>query len=325
MGEGTGHGLSTRCVHAGDVRDAEGALHAPLYNHTTFGFDSTADLLDVLEGRRVGNIYTRYGLNPTIRAVEAKLADLEGAEAALAFSSGMAAESATILGHVQAGDHVVCIGDVYGGTQELLAWNLPRLGVRSTFLMVDEADRLADALEETTRLVFFETPTNPGLGVIDIAAAAGTAHAAGALVIVDNTFASPVNQNPLDHGGPGGAQRDQVPGRAQRPDRGSGHGLGRAAEADLELAQEPGADHRPGGRLPALAEPADAGGAGAGAERRRRGGGAVPRRPPQGGRDAAPGAAGGPGRRDRRPPDARRRRHGDVRGRRPRRRRGGRG
>jgi cystathionine gamma-synthase/methionine-gamma-lyase len=196
----TGHGLSTRCVHAGDVRDAEGALHTPLYNHTTFGFDSTADLLDVLEGRRVGNIYTRYGLNPTIRAVEAKLADLEGAEAALAFSSGMAAESAAILGHVQAGDHVVCIGDVYGGTQELLAWNLPRLGVRSTFLMVDEAGRLAEALEDQTRVVFFETPTNPALGVIDIAAAAETAHAAGALVIVDNTFASPVNQTPLEHG-----------------------------------------------------------------------------------------------------------------------------
>jgi cystathionine gamma-synthase/methionine-gamma-lyase len=200
MTDETGQGLSTRCVHAGDVRDAEGALHVPLYNHTTFGFASTADLLDVLEGRRVGNIYTRYGFNPTIRAVEAKLADLEGAEGALAFSSGMAAESAAILGHVQAGDHVVCIGDVYGGTQELLGWNLPRLGVRSAFLMADEADRLAEALEDRTRLVFFETPTNPALAVIDIAAAAEVAHAAGALVIVDNTFASPVNQNPLEHG-----------------------------------------------------------------------------------------------------------------------------
>ena len=198
--DGTGGRLSTRCVHAGDARDAEGALHAPLYNHTTFGFSSTADLLDVLEGRRVGNIYTRYGLNPTIRAVEAKLAALEGAEAALAFSSGMAAESATILAHTQAGDHVVCIGDVYGGTHELLGWNLPRLGIRTTFLLADEADRLAGAMEDRTKLVFFETPTNPGLDVIDIAAAAEVAHAAGALVVVDNTFASPVNQTPLEHG-----------------------------------------------------------------------------------------------------------------------------
>ena len=154
----------------------------------------------MLEGRRVGNIYTRYGFNTTIRAVEAKLAALEGAEAALAFSSGMAAESATILGHVQAGDHVACIGDVYGGTHELLGWNLPRLGVRTTFLLADEADRLAGALEERTRLVFFETPTNPGLDLIDIAAAAEVARAAGALVVVDNTFASPVNQFPLEHG-----------------------------------------------------------------------------------------------------------------------------
>ena len=104
---GQPRGLSTRCVHAGEALDAQGGIHAPLYNHSTFGFHSTADLLDVVEGRKEGNLYTRYGLNPTIRSVERKLADLENAEAALAFSSGMAAEAATFLAHLQTGEHVV--------------------------------------------------------------------------------------------------------------------------------------------------------------------------------------------------------------------------
>ena len=88
-------GLSTRCVHAGDERDAQGAIHTALYNHSPFAFDNTADLLDVVEGRRPGSLYTRYGFDPTIHLLERKLADLEGAD--LAFSSGMATEAATFL------------------------------------------------------------------------------------------------------------------------------------------------------------------------------------------------------------------------------------
>lgn len=190
-------GLSTRCVHAGEELDAQGGIHAPLYNHSTFGFASTADLLAVVEGRREGNLYTRYGLNPTIRSLERKLADLEGGEAAFAFSSGMAAEAATFLAHLKTGDHIVCIGDVYGGTYELLGTNLPGLGIETTFLLADEAADLASAVTDRTKMVFFETPTNPTLDVIDIAAVARLAKAAGALTVVDNTFATPVNQNPL--------------------------------------------------------------------------------------------------------------------------------
>ena len=193
-------GLSTRCVHAGDDRDPQGAIHTPLYNHSTFAFASTEDLLDVVEGRRPGALYTRYGLNPTIQSVERKLADLEGAVAALAFSSGMAAEAATFLAHAHAGDHIVCIGDVYGGTFELLSVNLPQVGIDTTFLLVGEVDRLPDVLTERTRLVFFETPTNPQLELIDIAAVSEAAHRAGAIAVVDGTFATPVNQNPLAFG-----------------------------------------------------------------------------------------------------------------------------
>ena len=193
-------GLSTRCVHAGDARDPEGALHTPLYDHSTFGFASTSDVLDVVEGRAGGALYTRYGLNPSITALEAKLADLEGAAGALAFSSGMAAEAATFMAHARAGDHIVCIGDVYGGTYELLRDDLPRLGITTTFLLASEAGRLGEALRDDTRIVFFETPTNPLIDLIDIRAAADTARGRGVLVVVDNTFASPVNQNPLAHG-----------------------------------------------------------------------------------------------------------------------------
>jgi cystathionine gamma-synthase/methionine-gamma-lyase len=190
-------GFSTICIHGGEELDAQGGIHVPLYNHSTFGFTSTQALLDVVEGRKEGNLYTRYGLNPTIRTVERKLALLEGGELAFVFSSGMAAEAATFLTHCKAGDHIVCIGDVYGGTFELLADNLPNLGIQTTFLLGREVGRLREVLTERTRIVFFETPTNPNMEILDIAAIAGTALAGGALTIVDNTFASPVNQNPL--------------------------------------------------------------------------------------------------------------------------------
>lgn len=193
-------GLSTRSVHAGDRRDPQGAIHPPIYPHSTFAFASTADLLDVVEGRKAGSLYTRYGLNPTICALETKLADLEGSEHALAFSAGMAAEAATFLAHTRCGEHIVCIGDVYGGTFELLGDNLPQVGITTTFLRADEISILPSALTENTRIVFLETPSNPTLDVVDIAAIADQARAIGALTVVDNTFATPVNQNPLQHG-----------------------------------------------------------------------------------------------------------------------------
>lgn len=191
-------GLSTRCVHGGELKDAQGSPHTPIYTTTTFKFDSTADLLDVVEGRKAGSLYTRYGLNPTIRALEEKLASLEGAEAAWAFSSGMAAEVALFLTHGRKG--IVCIGDAYGGTMELLASQLPELGIPTWFLLGSELDGLKAFLEKGAGLVFFETPTNPTLEVLDVAAISSTAHQYGALVAVDNTFASPVNQNPLELG-----------------------------------------------------------------------------------------------------------------------------
>lgn len=190
-------GLSTRCIHAGDTLDARGAIHTPLYNHSTFAFPNTQGVLDVVEGRATGSLYTRYGLNPTIRSIEEKLASVEGGEHAWVFSSGMAAESATLLTFCHSGDHIVCIGDVYGGTFELLEQNLPKVGITTTFLLGDELDDLDAVIEDKTRVIFFETPTNPNMEVFDIEAISKVARQRGALVVVDNTFATPVNQSPL--------------------------------------------------------------------------------------------------------------------------------
>jgi cystathionine beta-lyase/cystathionine gamma-synthase len=187
--------LATRCVHAGETADAHGSPHAPVYTTTTFKFASTADLLDVVEGRKAGALYTRYGMNPTILSLEQKLAALEGAQVAWAFCSGMAAETALFLTHGRPG--IVCVGDAYGGTMELLAAQLPLLGIRTELLPSQELGRLDDVLARGFKLVFFETPTNPVLEIFDIHALAKLAHAHGALVAVDNTFASPVNQQPL--------------------------------------------------------------------------------------------------------------------------------
>ncbi|WPL17429.1 Cystathionine beta-lyase [Thiorhodovibrio winogradskyi] len=186
--------LATRCVHAGELADAHGSPHTPIYT-TTFAFPSTQAVLDVVEGRATGSLYTRYGLNPSIQSLEAKLAALEGAEAALAFASGMAAEAAVFLALGRAG--VVCIGDAYGGTLELIGEQLPALGIPTRLMLGDELDQLDAALAAGARLVFLETPSNPVLEVFDIAAIAARAHAQGALLVVDNTFASPVNQQPL--------------------------------------------------------------------------------------------------------------------------------
>lgn len=187
--------LSTLCVHAGELEDAHGSPHTPIYQTTTFRFANTADLLDVMEGRKPGSLYTRYGLNPSIVSVEKKLAALEGAAEALAFASGMAAIASLFLVHGRRG--IVCFGEAYGGTLEILTTQLPSLGIEVHFLAGKDTDGLERLLAQGVGLVFIETPTNPTLEIADVNAIAARTHAHGALLAVDNTFASPVNQNPL--------------------------------------------------------------------------------------------------------------------------------
>ena len=191
-------GPATRIIHNRRHKDAFGSPYSPVYNTTTYRFENTADLLDVIEGRSDGNLYTRWGTNPSIQELEQGLARLENAEAALGFASGMAAISATLLAHGRSG--IVCVGDLYGGTQELLKNHCRALGIPVTFLFREEQDRLAETLNEPGKLVYFETPANPNMAILDIRAIAETAHQHGALVAVDNTFASPINQKPLELG-----------------------------------------------------------------------------------------------------------------------------
>ncbi len=198
MTESRKQGLSTRSIHGHSFKDAHGSPHLPVYDTTTFAFNSTADLLDVVDGRKAGSLYTRYGLNPSIFAIEETLAGLEGAEMAWSFCSGMAAETALFLTHGREG--IVCIGDAYGGTLELLSSQLPLLGIKTHLILASELDQLDALLAAGARMVFFETPANPTLELLDIRAISTKAHAHGALVAVDNTFASPVNQRPLELG-----------------------------------------------------------------------------------------------------------------------------
>ncbi|GAB3541481.1 methionine gamma-lyase [Noviherbaspirillum agri] len=190
--------LATRAVHGSAHKDAFGSPYVPLYNTTTFSFPSSAVLLDVVEGRTPGSLYTRYGHNPTVLALEETLAGLESAEHALAFCSGMAAISALFLAHGRHG--IACVGDVYGGTMELLSSQLGLLGIKSHFLLANETGRLDALLAAGVKLVYCETPGNPTLEVVDIGAIAAKAHDSGALLAIDNTFASPANQRPLELG-----------------------------------------------------------------------------------------------------------------------------
>ncbi|MCX4187065.1 trans-sulfuration enzyme family protein [Methylophaga sp. OBS4] len=188
----------TLAVHAGNGHDTLGSPFTPLYDTTTFRFDNTASLLSVINGEKPGAFYTRYGMNPTIKSLEQRLAALDEAEAALAFSSGMAAISSLFLAH--GGGGIICLGEIYGGTAELLQNQLTGIGVNSLFLPADDHSALEQALRQGASLVFFETPANPTLQVIDIQAVAGKVHQYPAKVAVDNTFASPVNQKPLQLG-----------------------------------------------------------------------------------------------------------------------------
>lgn len=191
----TTQNVSTLCIHGGEIHDVLGSPSMPLYDTTTFRFDSTADLLNIVSGKKEGYLYTRYGMNPTIKALESKLAILDGAEQSLAFSSGMAAISALFLTYARRG--MICVGDIYGGTMHLLKHQLPEMGIETIFVDPTDLKKLEEYLKMGTDLVFFETPSNPTLNVIDIAEIAELAHKYGVLVAVDNSFASPINQKPL--------------------------------------------------------------------------------------------------------------------------------
>jgi methionine-gamma-lyase len=146
-----------------------------------------------------GYVYTRYG-NPTVRAVEKKIADLEGTEDAVAFSSGMAAIATTIMTLVSTGDHIVSSQGVYGGTFILLNSLLRRFGVEVTFVDPLHSEEMDDAVKPNTQLIYVESPTNPTLRLVDLDMVSEAGKKRGIRTVIDNTFASPINQRPKEHG-----------------------------------------------------------------------------------------------------------------------------
>jgi cystathionine beta-lyase/cystathionine gamma-synthase len=189
--------LATRVLHAGEGADPSAApLTTPIYETSTFVFESAAEMEEYVKGRSGKYLYTRYA-NPTLRAVEAKLAALEGAEEALVFSSGMAATSTTLLGLLRSGDELVCSAAVYGGTLHLASDLLPRCGIDARVVALDALARPDDVLTDRTRLLWFESPANPALRCVDIRTIASACRARGVISVIDNTFATPVNQQPL--------------------------------------------------------------------------------------------------------------------------------
>ena len=176
-------------------RDAE-PLTTPIYETTTFVFADAAEVRAYNEGRSKKFLYSRYG-NPTVVAVEETIAALEGAETAMLLSSGMAATATALLALLTGGDEIVCSAAIYGGTLHLLADLFPHYGIRARFASLEELAEPARLLGDRTKVLWFESPINPTLRCVDVAAIAAACRSRGVISIVDNTFASPINQQPL--------------------------------------------------------------------------------------------------------------------------------
>src|SRR6185436_13851534 len=192
---------ATKLIHAGEGVDtgATPSLTTPIYETSTFVFDSVADVIKYQEGKLNGYLYSRYE-NPTVVSVEQKLAAVDGADAALLFSSGMAAISTALLTLLKSGDEVVCCSAIYGGTFHIIEDLLPKLGISKRFVSIDDLKDPAKIIGPKTKMVWFESPINPTLRCIDIRTVTAACKQAGVLSAMDNTFASPVNQPVLAMG-----------------------------------------------------------------------------------------------------------------------------
>jgi len=192
-------GINSKLVHGGYHPDATGAVNVPIYQSSTFAFRDAAHGAALFAGEEEGYIYTRIG-NPTIRALEDSVADLEHGVGGIATSSGLGAVSTIYMALLEQGAHLVSTASVYGPSRGLIDKHFSRFGVQASFIDTSTLDNLRRAIRPETRLVYVESPSNPAMQVTDIAGAADIAHEHGCLLAVDNTFASPYLQTPLDLG-----------------------------------------------------------------------------------------------------------------------------
>ena len=194
------YGFETLSLHAGQIPDAAtGARAAPIYQTTSFVFDSADHAASLFNLQTFGNVYSRIS-NPTVAVFEERMAALEGGRAALACATGQAAEATAILTLCKAGDHVVSASTLYGGTHTLLGVNLKKLGIDTTFVHPDDPENFRKALQPNTKLLYAETLGNPLINIVDIEAVAGIARDAGVPFLVDNTVPSPYLCRPIEFG-----------------------------------------------------------------------------------------------------------------------------
>jgi O-acetylhomoserine (thiol)-lyase len=193
-------GFSTRAIHAGTPPDpVTGSRVAPIYQTAAYVFGSTEQAAELFQLRSYGHIYSRIS-NPTVAAFEERIASLEGGLGAIAFSSGLAAQLGVVLTLAQNGDHIVSSQNVYGGTVTQFSITLKRMGIDTTFVPVDNYDAIRASIKPNTKMLFAETIGNPSGTLADVDKLAKIAHEAGIPLIVDNTFASPVLFQPIQHG-----------------------------------------------------------------------------------------------------------------------------
>jgi methionine-gamma-lyase len=194
-------GRHSKAIHGGmDPEAYQGAVSVPIFQTSTFAFPSVEEGAARFAGTSHGPIYTRLGNNPTVAALEACVAGLEGGCGAVATATGMGAITTVLLALLRQGDHVVGTNPLYGPSRSLLEKHLGRFGISSSFVPAPDSAALRAAVGPTTRLVFIETPANPTLDLVDLKAAVSVARAAGAPLVVDNTFAGPHLQRPIEHG-----------------------------------------------------------------------------------------------------------------------------
>src|SRR5438067_8157404 len=194
------YGFETLCLHAGQIPDAAtGARALPIYQTTSFVFDSADHAASLFNLQTFGNVYSRIS-NPTVCALEERVAALEGGRAALAAASGMAAQTAALLTLAKQGDHIVAARTLYGGSYTQFAVTFAEFGIDTTFVDPDDPEAFQRALRPNTKLVYAETIGNPQLNVVDLAALAAVARGAGVPLVVDNTLASPLLCCPIEHG-----------------------------------------------------------------------------------------------------------------------------
>lgn len=219
--------FATRAVRAGQQRTNEGEQSEPIFTTSSYVFGSAAEAAARFSGDEPGNIYSRF-TNPTVRTFEQRLAALEGGEVCVATASGMAAILATCLGLLKAGDHIVSSRAIFGTTSVLFTNFMAKFGVETTFVPLADTAAWAAAVRPNTRLFFLETPSNPLGEIGDVPAIADIAHAHGALLVVDNVYATPVLQRPLELGA------DIVIHSATKYIDGQGRALGGAVIGDAE-------------------------------------------------------------------------------------------